>query len=333
MRSLLRRKMADWILTRQGIDRFPLELVRRRLYILPTRAGLGFGLLVLGMLIAALNYANSLALLTTCLLGGLALVAMYQCHRNLLALEITSALTTPAFAGNRGLLSLTFANGSRLARFRVEIEAPEAQPVVADLLPLSTRSLELEVPAPRRGLVRIGRLRVSTSHPFGLFRAWTWVHAPLTLTVFPRPRGGRPVPPHAGAEPAHSWVKGDDEDEWRGLRAFEEGDSPRQIAWKAYARGAPLLVKEYAASGSQRRVFNFEELSGLDTEARLEQLARWIVDAEARGDTYGLVLPGAHLPPRRGPEHYGRALTALALHGIPTLRGGAPSARAATTAP
>ncbi len=332
MRSLLRRKMADWVLTRQGVDRFPLELVRRRLYILPTRAGLGFGLLVLGMLIAALNYANSLALLTACLLGGLALVAMHQCHRNLLALQITAALTTPAFAGERGLLGLTLANGSRLARYRVEVEAPETQGAAADLPPLATRRIELEVPAPRRGLVHIGRIRISTTHPFGLFRAWTWVHAPLTLTVFPRPRGGRPVPPHAGAERAHAWVKGDDEDEWRGLRAFVEGDSPRQIAWKAYARGAPLLVKEYAASGSQRRIFDFGELAGLDTEARLEQLARWIVDAEARGDTYGLVLPETSLPPRRGSEHYGRALTALALHGITAPRGGTSLAGAGRAA-
>ncbi len=316
MRRLLQRKMAAWTLRRQGIDRFPLALGRRRLYILPTRAGLGFGLLVLCMLLAALNYANSLALLVTCLLGGVALVAMHQCHRNLLGLELTAASTRPAFAGGRGVLSLALANGSRLARYRVEVDVPQARPVTVDLPRCSTRRIELEIPAPRRGLIRLERLRVSTTHPFGLFRAWTWVHSPLALTVFPRPRGGRPVPPYAGAEPGRARVKGADADEWRGLRAFEEGDSPRQVDWKAYARGAPLLVKEYTASGSQRRLFDFDELAGVDTEARLEQLARWIVDAEARGDSYGLVLLGTRLPAQRGPEHCRRTLTALALHGI-----------------
>ena len=316
MRTLLRRKMASWILERQGADSFPLALDRRRLYILPTRGGLGFGLLVLCMLVGALNYGNSLALLVACLLGGVGLVAMYQCHRNLLGLALTAAATSPVFAGERGILHLTLANGSPLDRYRVEVDAPETHPAAADLPRHSTQRLELEIPAPRRGLIRIERLRVSTTHPFGLFRAWTWVHAPLALTVFPRPRGARPAPPHAGAKRGGMRAQGADEDEWRGLRVFREGDSPRQVDWKAYARGAPLLVKEYAASGARLRLFSFDDLAGVETEARLEQLARWIVDAEARGERYGLVLRGTRLPAQHGPEHRRRTLTALALHGI-----------------
>jgi uncharacterized protein (DUF58 family) len=315
MRSLLRRKMAAWILARQGIDRIPLTLLRRRLYVLPTRAGAGFGLLLISMLIAALNYGNSLALLVTCLLGGLALVAMHQCHRNLLELAITAAWTRPAFAGERGSLALTIANESSLERHRVQIDVSSGGTASVDLPPRCTRRIELPVPAPRRGLVRIDRVRLSTTYPFGLFRAWTWVHAPLAMTVYPRPRGARPVPALAGAEHGHTDSHGVDPDEWRGLRAFREGDSPRQVAWKAYARGAPLLVKEYAAAAAAKRLFEFDALTGLDTEARLEQLARWIVDAEARGESYGLVLRTARLAPQRGPEHCRRALTALALYG------------------
>ena len=48
-------------------------------------------------------------------------------------------------------------------------------------------------------------------------------------------------------------------------------------------------------------------------EARLEQLARWVVDAEERGDRYGLELPGVHIAPDRGAEHRHRCLAALAL--------------------
>ena len=54
------------------------------------------------------------------------------------------------------------------------------------------------------------------------------------------------------------------------------------MAWKAYARGAPLLVKEYTASGSAERLFEFAALAGLDTEQRLSQLARWIVKPRRR---------------------------------------------------
>ncbi|HEY2590020.1 MAG TPA: DUF58 domain-containing protein [Steroidobacteraceae bacterium] len=310
--------MAAWAIARQGVDEFPLHLHRRRLYILPTRAGLGFAVVVFGMLLAALNYGNGTALGLAGLLGGLALVAMHQCHRNLLALEVSSIETTPTFAGGRGLVALTLRNDSRIARLRVQVDSDgAAQPAIVDLAPNAGARALLEVPAARRGRLRIERVRISTTHPFGLFRAWTWLRAPLAIIVFPRPRGLRPPPPPEGVR-NHSRRSGGggEQDEWRGLRAFRDGDSPRQVAWKAYARGAPLLVKEYASSGTGQRLFDFGRLPGIDSESRLEQLARWIVDAEARGERYGLVLPGGAFAADRGAEHRRRALTALALHGL-----------------
>lgn len=77
------------------------------------------------------------------------------------------------------------------------------------------------------------------------------------------------------------------------------------------------MVKEYGAAADDLRMFDFAGLEGLDTESRLEQLSRWIVDAEARAERYGLALAGARIDPARGPEHRHRCLKALALHGLP----------------
>ena len=317
LRAYLGQRMAAWVRRRQGADSLPVTLRRRRLYILPTRAGVGFGFLLFFMLAAGLNYGNSLALLLTFQLAGLALVAMHRCHRNLLDLVLAEAAGGAAFAGERGVLSVILANDSALARYRIEADVLDEAPSVTDLAQAARESLTLAVAAQRRGILVIERLRLATTHPFGLFRAWTWVHTPLELTVYPRPRGARPMPAQGG--PQAGWTShrgGADEDEWLGLRAFRDGDSPRQVAWKAYARGAPLLTKEYVASGSQLRVFDFDELHGLDTEARLEQLARWIVDAEARGEPYALELPDAHFDPDHGPEHRHACLSALARFGL-----------------
>ncbi len=317
-RSDLERRIAAWALARQKLDHVPVRLHRRRLYILPTRAGLGFAAVVLGMLLAALNYGNGTALALAGLLAGVALVAMHQCHRNLLELEIASIETTAAFAGGRGLLTLALANDARLARLRVQVDAAGTpRPAVVDLAPNTGARATLEVPTTRRGRLRIERVRLSTTHPFGLFRAWTWLSAPLAITVFPRPKGRRAPPPAGGAP--HDFrrsAEGGEQDEWRGLRAFRDGDSPRRVAWKAYARGAPLLVKEYASSAADERVFDFGRLAGLDVEARLEQLSRWILDADERGERYGLVLPGIAIAADRGTEHRRRTLTALALYGL-----------------
>jgi uncharacterized protein (DUF58 family) len=101
------------------------------------------------------------------------------------------------------------------------------------------------------------------------------------------------------------------------LRPFRDGDSPRQVDWKAYAREAPLLVKEYSSVGGELRVFDFDSLQALPLEAKLEQLARWVVDAEAGGERYGLQLPHSFIKPDRGPQHRHRCLAELALFGLP----------------
>ena len=318
----MRRRAAEWARRRQGPDGLPLTLGRRRLYILPTRAGIGFTVSVVTMLVAGLNYTNSVALLLAFVLAGFALVAMHQCHRNVLGLSLLGAAAAPLFAGSAGSLRLTLENVSRLGRYRVQVAIAEEGSVAVDLPADSRGRLELPLRAGRRGLRRIDRLRLSSTHPFGLFRVWTWIHAPIEVVVYPRPAGSLPLPADSGARSGTSPHDTTGADEWLGLRPFRDGDSPRQVAWKAYAREAPLLVKEYSSAGSTLRMLSLEQARQPDIESRLAQLARWIVDADARGELYGLELPGERIPAHRGSDHRHRCLAALALYGSPPQSGG-----------
>src|SRR3974390_3266730 len=90
----------------RGEDQLPLTLERRRIYILPTRVGVAFGALLFLMLLAGLNYGNSLALFLTFLLAGFALVGMQQCHRNPLGNEVVAAIAPAVFARSTGALAL-----------------------------------------------------------------------------------------------------------------------------------------------------------------------------------------------------------------------------------
>jgi len=316
MKAYFRRRMARWIRKRQGEDSLPLTLARRRLYIVPTRVGIGFSLLLVLMLVAGLNYANSIALFLTFLLTGFTLVTMHQCHRNLLGARLVAAIAQPTFARRDGTLILTFENASPEPLFRIAAGVGDDPTSAADLPAGASERIELPVAAPRRGRVVIDRLHLITTHPFGLFRTWTWVHAPIELLVYPHPAGSLPMPTFHGNKASSGFVANAGADEWLGLRPFRDGDSPRQVDWKAYAREAPLLVKEYAATGSELRVFDFGALGHLPLEARLEQLARWVVEAESGGERYGLNLPTGSIKPDRGPEHRHRCLAALALFGL-----------------
>ena len=317
MRERFGERARRWALRRQGPLAWPVHLDRRRLYILPTRAGVGFAALVLTMLAAGLNYANSLALLLTFLLAGFALVAMQQCHRNLLGLRLTAASAPAAFAHSPGRVRLALQNPTGLARLRIGCALERAVPVTTDLAGFAEGEIELPFAGLARGVRPLGPIKISSTHPFGLFRAWSWVDAPIEVLVYPRPRGARALPAQPGPRAGSRARLGAGTEEWLGLRPFREGDSPRQVDWKAYAREAPLLVKEYGASGSARRHLRLAGLESLGLEAALEQLARWVLDAEARGEPYSLEIPGTTLAAARGREHRHRCLEALCRYGEP----------------
>lgn len=315
MRQFFRKRFAAWVKRRQGPDNPPVQLVSRRVYILPTRVGIGYSAMVLVMLVAGINYGNSSALFLTFLLAGFALVAMHQCHRNLVRTSVISAAAFPTFAKSKGTLRVTLQNDATFTRYAIEIEPADRQLGHADIRPRDQAQVDVAIDAETRGIHRIDRVKISTTFPFGLFRAWGWLHMPIEMIVYPRAHGALPMPMDSGFKSGDRSQGLAGSDEWLGLRPFREGDSPRQVAWKQYARGAPLLVKEYSAMGAELRVFDFSRLDSLGVEARLEQLSRWVVDAETRGERYGLIIPPHRFEPDTGPEHRHRCLTALAVYG------------------
>jgi uncharacterized protein (DUF58 family) len=311
----LRAGIRAWALRRQGQDALPLRLLARRVYILPTPAGWTFALLVAVMFIAGMNYGNGLALLFSFWLAGFAFVAMVQTQRSLAGTVLQAVGSEPTFAGDMATWRFDIHGRTGLGDLRVECDRGPA-PVVEDAGIAHSGSLLLRLRTEKRGRIRLPVLRLSSTAPFGLFRTWTWLALDASVLVYPRPAGALPVPEAPGHDTGSTQVDhGQDELAW--LRDFREGDSPRQIAWKAYARGAPLLVREYRGAAARRREFDFDALAGLDMESRLSQLTQWIVDAAARGESWLLRLPASEPFEGSGIEHRDLCLSRLAVHGLP----------------
>lgn len=316
LKSLLtrfRRRVRAWARRRHGVDTDPLTLSGRRIYILPTGLGVSFTFMVFAMFIGAMNYGNNLALALAFLLGSLGLTAMHHCHRNLASVRIASGLTEPVFAGQLAVFRIAIENPSRVSRHEITVgnEHGIARPGRIDSG--ARLILDVALPAPRRGHLELDHFEISTRHPFGLFRAWSYLHMPIRCVVYPRPseRGMPPPPLETDTGGAQDLTRGDEE--FAGFRAFHVGDSPRRIAWKAFAREQGLLTKVYAGTAVTSHMFDWNAAKGAGVEARLSQLCRWIEDAYADGRAFGLTLPGTRIPPNIGPAHRQRCLTALAL--------------------
>lgn len=314
----LRRRAAAWARRRQGDDQLPVTLHTRRIYILPTRAGFAFAALLLTMLLAGLNYSNSIALLFTFLLAGFALIAMHLCHRNLAGTVVRGVATIDAFVGEHGRVLLTLENPGDTTRIGLEARIDDGggnDDATVSVPAGGSARADVAVSLARRGRVPIARLRLSTTFPFGLFRAWTWLHLPLSLIAWPVPRGRREPPPESASGGSATAVHRAGDEEWSGLREFRDGDSPRQVAWAAYARGRGLLVKTYQSPAAHHRWFDLASVPGSNLETRLEQLSAWIVAAHARGERYGLRLGEREAAPDSGNDHRERCLDGLALYG------------------
>ena len=310
------RRVQRWARKRQGIDPQVTELRPGRVYILPTGVGLVFALMTFAMLLGSMNYNNNLSFVLTFILIGIGFVAMHQCQRNLVGLELSFAGTEPVFAGQAAQFRIAVTNRSKSPRQRIRLYTDAAQSDIHDLQPGESRIMILAVKTGRRGWISLDRFGIRTLFPFELFRSWAWLHMEPRGLVYPNPVEHAPEPPASQTALGHRQHDARGEEDFAGLRKFNVGDSPRNVAWKAYARSGQLLSKQFAGADMSSQWFDFDEVASDDLEERLSILTRWVVDADRTNEDYGLRLPAHAFAPAHGEQHRRRCLEALALHGL-----------------
>jgi uncharacterized protein (DUF58 family) len=323
LRKRFRATTQAWILRRQGRDVDPVVLRRNRIYILPTRMGLAYAAMVFAMLLGGMNYNNNLGLAFTFLLVALGLVTMHHCHGTLTGLRLRLVAAEPGFVGDDLRFRWLLENDAGVPRPSLQLEIHDGD--AGKSRKARTRATPAEVPArgaveatiglpaTRRGRVPLERFVVTTSHPLGLFRAWAVLHPVHSAIAWPRPAARDRESPLTATDTGGAQSQAIGDEDFAGLRPFQQGDSLHRVAWKAYARGQGLHTKQYAGTDVVSHVFDWDSLPNLGTEARLAQLCRWVVDANERGEAFGLRLPGTEIETNLGTAHRERCLNALAL--------------------
>ncbi len=308
----LQRYVQRWAQRRQGTDGDLVELHQGRVYILPTRSGLVFGLVFFTMLLGALNYSNNMGFALAFLLTAVAVISIHHCQRNLAGLRLSVRGCAPVFAGEPMECALHVTNPGRGPRWQIAAGPASERTTAVDLPGGGSAVLTLRLATNRRGRLRCPEIRVSTRHPLGLFECWALLYPDRELLVYPRPADSASVrlpPSAADLENAGESVRGTDE--FVGLRPPLHGESLSRIAWKAWARTGKLLAKDYR-SGAGSAWLEWNAMPATDPEERLACLTRLVIEARAGGQLFGLRLPGIELPPMAGHDHFHRCLAVLA---------------------
>ena len=295
----------------------PIILDRRRIYILPTRAGLLQALMLFTLLLGAINYNLALGHLLVFLLTALSLTGMLHTFRNLHGLRIVPGRSAPVFAGETAHFTLQIEASDGRNRPALALSAPDGTEVFCNQTGSGGLSVSFPVPGTRRGWLTLPRLRLASRYPLGLFEAWSWLHPEMKTLVYPAPRH-TPLPP--AQTRSGEFADGDEgQDDFAGFRDRQPADSPRHVAWKASSRlpaERPLLVKQFAGGSRPECVLAWTLCDPGSDEARLSQLCGWVLTADAAGARYALSLPGLDLPSGEGETHRRQCLEALALYPV-----------------
>ena len=293
-----------------------IELDAQRIFIMPSRSGAGFGLALLLILLAAINYQNSMAYGLVFLLGSVFVVAILHTYRNLAGLVVSGGIAPAVFAGEHARFTLRLeSNGHEHQAIAAGWSAGQLQRVDVDRD--HVQQLELHLAAERRGWLRAPRMRVESTFPLGILIAWSWVDPGQRALVYPRPLQGElpAVPSTAVPLEAHSVIAhGQGVDDFQGLKEYQPGDSWRRMHWKAWSRGGPLLLKDFADLRGEQLCLDFLALGG-DAEQRLSRLCYWVLELSRQNTPFALHLPGQLLALASGDEHRLACLQALALYG------------------
>ena len=325
-------KLQNWLLKRVS-HKDSAVLTPRSIYILPTREGIIYAVVVLLMLAAAINFNNSLVFFCTFLLAGIAIISMHMTQQNLLNLQFSIAHVKPVFCFQNLNLPLVIAHSTDISRksnatkYSITIEFSHQQGLnqsqssdiflqeLADVHYDEKTLLQLSSPTIQRGLFDLPPLTISTRFPLGLFRAWTNIQLNNDALVYPQPTKRFNHRPQSGINSEGQGAQGRGFDDFSGFKSYQRGESLKHIHWKAYAREQGLLSKTFAGGNNHEYWLDWNELSG-DIEKRLSQLCRLIIDAEEQGDRYGLILPGSTINISQGQLHQHQCLKSLSLYQV-----------------
>ncbi|MCP5334206.1 MAG: DUF58 domain-containing protein [Oceanospirillaceae bacterium] len=315
MPSALRDVYLRWLQKRNPRS-VSVTLNQRRIFIMPGRAGLLYGMTCLALFISAINYENNLLFALCFLMVSLFLTGILHTYKNFSGLSLTAGQGLPVFAGEPIMLPMTIGAGP-YARYQLRMgfvgEIWQLQAQVDNssrvVLPLSTT---------HRGPLQSGRLGIESVYPLGLLRTWSWLYLDFQGLVYPAPIFGpfRYVATDGeGQQGGAEIADPSGQDDFRGLRTYQPGDNLRHIAWKQVARGRPLMTKEFEEVHAGRHWLSWYALPPADVEEKLSRLCGWVLRSHEENLEYGLILPDQRIAVGRGDQQRDLCLRALALYG------------------
>lgn len=281
-----------------------------------TKLGNGMMLVALATWLAAVNYAVSLAYALCFMMCGILIWAWFLSILQLAGMRVSVLSQSEGFVGDRMKIVLNV--GSDKNRHRrilvsfVENLAPRATINLAKVDTKVKSQAELHVVAKRRGLNRLPDIILYSHSPFAMVSAQCMVNLEHDVLAFAHPIENAEVEgaPVQGSGYKKSKAGSDDVSH---LGEYREGESPKIIAWKQYAKTDRLLAKQFEEeTGSHSNLISYRDYPGVSNRDAVAGYMTWrVLQAEKNKLEYIVEVPSETIPTCEGQRE--KSLGAIAL--------------------
>jgi uncharacterized protein (DUF58 family) len=318
------------------------EAVRLDLGFQVTAGGVVFVSIFVVVAFAAWNTGNNLLFLVFSVLASTLFVAWSAARVSLRDLVVTARFPDHIFAGEPAPVIVTVNNTKRfLPSFSVVVEARsraedqggrrffrrrprEQKRVLAYFMYVPHRAKveqRVEQTFERRGRFLVTGFEISTRFPFGFFRLRRRLRArDVEIVVYPKPLGAGDelhlLPVDAGKLEAQRRGAGHD---LHSLREYQPRDDVRHIDWKATARAARLIVREFTAEDERRVHIALDTFVDSVTDAGTKADSGMSADVDSTARAEARAVSGMNGAREDVAERFERAVTlaaSLAAHFI-----------------
>lgn len=309
MKKWTQKRWQQW-LTRKYPAQPGLCFDRHAIYVLPTKFGNLFFIVIFTLFIGSVNYQLSSGFFLTFLLVSIVMISAWIGHQNLNGVCFY-AKPVKDTATNQVCLIPIQVNYEKANCFAITLLLEDHSKSWPTLK--SGQIIHMPYTFSKRGYHQVPRFRIETRFPFGLFVVWSYLTFDTHVYVYPQPKapGFWPEPTFAAKQLSNN--EGDEE-----FYALKQSDNPwkqpSRISWTTAAKGYGWYEKQYTAPTRTLYFFSTQQVSRFPLEEGLKFISFWLIESEKRGYDY-VFHQNPFSTASHGKHHLTQQLRQVALYG------------------
>lgn len=261
-------------------------------------------LLIITTFIAGVNYANNLILGFCFLISAVLCISFYLTFKQLHDLSVNFVLPEVGQAESTVQLQMHIKQAQPQLRYLWLVYTTHTEKI---LLKDTNQIIPLTFFPTTRGQFSFPEIKLYSTYPFGLVRAWTYFFIGIPLWIAPKAQ----TLPAENKQQQRSFEP--DMDEFRELRNFKDGDSLQAVSWKQVAQGQGLFIKVFEQHQDQHSLdIHYAHMPSASHEEKLSLMMGLVNQCEQLQYSYAIYLPNAELDKGLGREHYIQAQLLMA---------------------